>query len=69
MNRLKDALFGPHHIVIGLIAVWFGMALMAGEALGFWQPDYRKTLIAIALAYWAFVLNELGLFGRRHNGK
>jgi len=65
MDRFKVALFGPQHVVIAVIAVWFGMALMGGEALGLWQPDYRKFIFILAVAYCAFVLNELGVFGRR----
>jgi hypothetical protein len=64
MKRFANALFSMKHITILLIAVWFGMAFMAGDALGFFQPDYRKLLFTIILAYWAGVFVELGIFDR-----
>jgi len=63
MKRISAALFGVHHIAILLIAVWVGMVFMAGEALGLFQPDYRRLLFVIILAYWAGVALDLGVLG------
>lgn len=69
MKRFSDALFSVHHVTIFFVVVWIGTAIMAGEALGFWQPDYRRLLLVTILAYWAGVICDLGLFGRRRNGR
>ncbi|HEX7874050.1 MAG TPA: hypothetical protein VF475_14135 [Sphingobium sp.] len=65
MKRLLDALFSITHLWIAFAAVWLGMALMLIEATGLLQPDYRKMLFVLILAYWAGVAVQLGLFGRR----
>ncbi|WP_375197986.1 hypothetical protein [Sphingobium sp.] len=64
MTRLLDALFSVTHITIFFIAIWVGMALMAGEAFGLLRPDYRRLLFVMILAYWAGVALELGFLGR-----
>ncbi|KAA9011294.1 hypothetical protein F4U94_20960 [Sphingobium limneticum] len=65
MKRLLDALFSVTHITIFFIAVWVGMAFMAGEAFGVLRPDYKRLLFVMILAYWAGVALELGFLGRR----
>jgi hypothetical protein len=67
MNRFLDALFSPSHAVTAVIVAWFGPAIMGGAALGLWQPDYRRILVVVIIVYWATVVSEMGLFGRRGN--
>jgi tetrahydromethanopterin S-methyltransferase subunit D len=67
MNRLLDALFGVHHVTIFFIVVWIGMAIVAGDAVGFWQPDYRRLVYTMIVIYWAGVICGLGIFRRRRN--
>jgi len=69
MKRLSDALFSPTHAVLAVIVAWFGTAIIAGAAFGFWQPDYRRILAVVIIAYWVTVIAELGIFGRRRNGR
>jgi hypothetical protein len=68
MKRFLDALFSPSHAVIAVIVAWFGTAIIAGAAVGLWQPDYRRILVVVIIVYWATVVSEMGLFGRRRNG-
>ena len=68
MKRLADALFSPSHAVLAVIVAWFGTGIIAGAALVFWQPDYRRILAVVIVVYWATVIGELGIFGRRRNG-
>ena len=67
MNQILDALFSPSHAVLAFIVVWGGTAIMAGSAMGFWQPDYQRLLMVIVLAYWVTVVCQAGLFGRRRD--
>jgi len=69
MKRLFDALFSVTHLWIAFVAVWFGMAFMAMEAAGLLQPDYRRLLFVVILAYWGGVALELGLLSRRRAGR
>jgi hypothetical protein len=52
------------HIVLTIIVAWFGTAFLAGEAMGFWHPDYRRLLIVLILTYWATSIAQ-GLRSRR----
>ncbi|KEQ54198.1 hypothetical protein [Sphingobium chlorophenolicum] len=65
MKRLFDALFSVTHLWIAFFAVWFGMAFVAMEATGLVQPDYRRLLFGVILAYWGQVTVQLGFFRRR----
>lgn len=65
IKRISDALFSVHHLAIFFIAVWVGMAFMVGEALGLIQPDYKRLLFVMILAYWVGVVFELGIRGPR----
>ncbi|WP_069065082.1 hypothetical protein [Sphingobium sp. RAC03] len=65
MKRLLDALFSVTHITIFFIAIWVGMAFMAGEAFGLLRPDYRRLFFVVIIAYWAGVALELGFLGHR----
>jgi hypothetical protein len=68
MKRLLDALCSPYHVVLTVLVAWFGPVILAGEALGFWQPDYRRLVMVVIVSYWATVICELGFFGRQRNG-
>ncbi|MDH7975553.1 hypothetical protein QH494_25490 [Sphingomonas sp. AR_OL41] len=59
MKRLVDALVGPSVLIILVPMVWLGMGVLAGEALGYWHPDYRKTVFWIVVGYWISVAIQL----------
>ncbi len=45
------------------------MGAMVGEAFGLCEPDYRKLLFIVIVAYWVMVLIEIGIFSRGRNGR
>jgi hypothetical protein len=66
MKKLTDALFSPFHASIFLILVAAILAAFAGDAFGWFQPDYQRLCFAAVLGYAVGVLIELGVFsGRR----
>lgn len=64
MKRLIDALFDPMHSVLAIIVAWVGTIGVIGDALDFWQPDYRRVLLVVIVFYWGISISQAFRSGR-----